>query len=84
MSSPLREITTTSAPSCCNTCRTVSEAPPLPSTSAFLPLGSRCSRFSMAVKPAASVLSPKSVPSTRRTMVFTLPMARAASLSSAQ
>ena len=38
----------------------------------------------MAVKPAASVLSPKSVPSARRTMVFTLPMARAASLSSAQ
>ena len=40
--------------------------------------------FTMASKPAASVLSPKRVPSGRRRTVLTLPMAPAASVSSSQ
>ena len=79
MSAPVREITTTCAPRPRSTDCTVTDAPPLPSTSAFLPAGFTPLRRSMYVKPNTSVLSPKSVPSGRRTMVLTLPSALAAS-----
>ncbi len=62
----------------------VSDAPPLPKTSAFFPATSTPLACTSMEKPSASVLSPQSVPSGLRTMVLTAPMARAVSDSPAQ
>ena len=72
------------APRCRSTAWTVTLAPPLPSTRHFFPLGSRPAWRRRLSKPRASVLSPYSVPSGRRSRVFTLPMAAAMGESSAQ
>ena len=72
-------MTVTEAPNCSSATFTVTEAPPLPSTSAFVPAGSMPLRRTMYKKPKRSVLSPYSVPSAWRTRVLTLCSRAAAS-----
>lgn len=85
MSSPLREITTTSpAPSFRRMYWTERLAPPEPSTRHLRPRMRTRLFHTMASKPAASVLSPRREPSSCLRTVFTLPMAAAAEVRSSQ
>ena len=83
MFSPRRLTTTGSAPRSSRAAQTAAEAPPEPSTRAFLPPKVRPEASAMARKPETSVLSPKICPP-RRTRVLTLPVRRAASLRASQ
>lgn len=79
-----RETTTTSAPVSARDAWMACEAPPEPSTRAFLPpkaAASSCpssrsqNRLSIQEKPSTSVFSAKTEPSARRTSVFAAPRA---------